>query len=409
MKRKKIITGIDLGSGTIRVAVGEVSETGRLNIIKLAVGPSDGIKKGIISSVEDTVSSISACIESVENKIGVEIDNAYVGISGNHIISQPGTGVVGISHPDGKITKENIEDVLRQAEKSNMPANYKILHTLPRSYSVENQVGISNPMGMTGARLEVDTEIILGLSNQIKYIYECFLRTGINVNKLIFSILSTSDIALTKKQKDLGVLLINLGQSTTSISVFEDEEILTAKVIPIGSQHITNDIALGMRVSPELAEKIKVNYGKANANKVRKGEKVNLQEIDIKEDQSFSMKELSKIIDARCEEIFELVNNELEQIDKKGKLPAGAVLTGAGINLINIADIAKSVLKIPVSFGKLHGFEGKIDDKYKPGFSTAVGLVAWGFKHKRNVKKAKSWINFSLSRIKNLYKDLFFS
>ncbi len=378
MANQGIITGIDLGSGAIRIAVGQINSEGDLHIIGLTEGPSEGITKGVIMSIEDTVSSISACIEKVEKLVGVPVEHAYIGISGSHIISQESRGVVAISRADGEIRHDDVERVLEAAQTVATPANYEILHVLPRSFSVDNQPGIIDPVGMTGVRLEVEAQIILGLANQIKNLTKSFFRVGIGIDELVFMVLATAESVLNKRQKELGVLVVNLGSTTTSIAVFEEGDVLTAKVLPIGARHITSDIAIGLRIPLDLAEAVKLNHGTSLSKKITKHEQINFKDLNEKEEGVASKKEVAMIIEARCEEIFKLVNDELDKIDRKGKLPAGVVLTGAGSKLDGLTETAKNVFKIPSSLGAPQGFISAISKAFDPSFSTAVGLVLWG-------------------------------
>ncbi len=377
-RRQQIIAGIDLGSATIRIAVGQVHPEGDLHIVGLGEGPSDGIGKGVIMDIEDTVSSISACVEQVERMTGLSIEHAYIGISGAHIISQESRGVVAASRADGEIKQDDKDRVLEAAQTVARPPNYEILHILPRSFSVDSQVGIMDPIGMTGVRLEVEAQIILGLSNQIKNLTKCFYRVGIGINEIVFTILSTAEAVLNKRQKELGALVVNLGSATTSFAVFEEGDVLTAKVLPIGARHITNDLAIGLRVPVELAETIKLNYGTSLPEKVGRHKLINFKDLSEKEEGTVSKKEVAKIIEARCEEIFKMVDKELAGIDRSGKLPAGAILTGAGSRLDGLVETAKKVFKIPASLGLPQGFVSGINKAFDPSFSTAVGLVLWG-------------------------------
>ncbi len=378
MAHQDVITGIDLGSKAIRIAVGQVYPDGDLHIIGLVEGPSEGISKGVITSIEDTVSSISSCVEKVERMIGLPIGHAYVGISGTHVISQESRGVVAVSRADGEIKEDDVARVLEAAQTVATPNNYEILHVLPRSFSVDNQPGIMDPVGMTGVRLEVEAQIILGLSNQIKNLTKCLYRAGIGVDELVFLILATAEAVLSKRQKELGVIALNLGSTTTSLAVFEEGDVLSAKILPVGARHITSDIAIGLRIPIELAEIIKLNYGTSLSGKVSKHEQINFKDLSEKEEGTVSKKDVAKIIEARCEEIFKMVDKELVNIERSGKLPAGVVLTGAGSKLDGLVETAKNVFKIPASVGAPKGFVSGINKAYDASFSTAVGLVLWG-------------------------------
>lgn len=406
MANQNIITGIDLGSGAVRIAVGQIYPEGDLHIIGLAEGPSEGISKGVIMSIEDTVSSISACVEKVERLIGMPIESAYIGISGSHIISQESRGVVAISRADGEIKQDDIARVLQAAQTVATPANYEILHVLPRSYAVDNQPGMMDPVGMTGVRLEVEAQIILGLSNQIKNLTKSFYRVGIAIDELVFTVLSTAQTVLNKRQKELGVLVVNLGSTTTSIAVYEEGDVLTAKVLPVGARHITNDVAIGLRISIELAELIKLKYGTSLSASVSKTEQINFKDLNEKEEGIASRKEVAKIIEARCEEIFKMVDDELALINRSGKLPVGAVLTGAGSKLNGLVETAKCIFKIPASIGSPKGFVSGINKAFDPSFSTAVGLVLWGMQRPISSKTGLTSIPSIGSKFKNWLKDL---
>ncbi len=363
-----IITGLDLGSGSIRIAVGTLDLNGDLKIIGVAEGSSEGISKGIIS----------ACLERAERIIGVSLERVLVGISGAHIISQETKGVVAVSRADGEIKEDDVRRVLEAAQTIATPPNYEIIHIIPRFFTVDNQPSIKDPLGMTGVRLEVDAQIILGLSSQIKNLRKCLYRVGLVDEQLVFAPIACAEAVLNKRQKELGAAVVNLGNTTTSFTVFEEGDVLTAKVLPIGSRHITSDIAIGLRIPLDLAEAVKLNYGSSSPETIKKHEQINLKELNSQENVVVSRKEVAKIIEARCEEVFRLVDKELQTIDRSGKLPAGVVLTGAGVKLPGIIEVAKSIFRLPVSLGRPNNIKAVVDKANDPGFSTAVGLVIWG-------------------------------
>jgi len=378
-ERQELIAGLDIGSTAIRLAVGQNIEGGeKLHIIGTAEVPAEGISKGIISSIEDAVSSISACLEKAERMIGTPIESAWVGISGGHIISQESRGVVAVARSDGEISEDDIERSIEAARTVATPPNYEILHVIPKSFTVDGQVGIKDPLGMTGVRLEVDTQIIQGLGSQIKNLTKAVYRPGINIEDLVLSILATSEAVLTTRQKELGVAVINIGGSTTSLAVFEEGDILHTAVLPIGSDHITSDIAIGLRIPIDTAEKIKLEYGTALSSEIGKRDEIDIGELEGKESNFISKKYIAEITEARVEEIFEKVDAELKKIDKSGKLPAGIVLTGGGAKLNGLVDAAKKKLRLPASLGKPANVTSAIDKVNDPAFATAIGLVIWG-------------------------------
>jgi len=335
MGRNKIVTGLDLGSGAIKIAVGQVYPDGELEIIAVNKNPSEGISKGTITNLEDAISSLSRALEKTEKLIGFPLESIDVGISGTGIISQESRGVVAIPRVAGEISKEDVKRVLEAAQTVATPPNYEILHVLPKNFIVDNQIGIKNPIGMIGVRLEVEAQIILDLSHQIKNLTYCLHRVGLDINRIIFSGIATTEAVLDRKQKELGVAVLDLGESTTHLIVYEEGDILTAKVLPIASRDITSSIAIALRSSLAVAEEIKLTYGNTDYKEIKKDEKINLKKFGQDLDQTFSKKELVRVIQTKCEEIFKMADKELSAINRRHKLPAGVILTGAGKIFLN--------------------------------------------------------------------------
>ena len=256
MNREKIITGLDVGTTHIRVVVAQTSGE-NLNVMAATELPAEGVSKGVITSIEDAVSSVSGALEKAERLSGLPIESTFVAISGSHVISEDSHGVVAVGKADGEIREDDVERVIEAAQAVASPPNYEILHVIPRSFSVDNQTGIKDPVGMTGVRLEVDAQIIQGLTTQVKNLTKCIYRTGVEIEDLVLGVLAGSEAVLTKRQKELGVVLVNIGGSTTSLAIFEEGDILHTKVLPVGGMHITNDIAIGLRTSVDVAEEIK--------------------------------------------------------------------------------------------------------------------------------------------------------
>ena len=279
MPNRETIAGLDIGSNTIHLAVGQMIGEQEVypHIIGVAQSPAEGINRGIITSIDDAVSSISACLEKAERIAGVPVESAWVGISGSHITSQESRGVVAVARPNGEISEDDVERSIEAARTVATPPNYEILHVIPRSFTVDGQQGIKDPIGMTGVRLEVDTQIIQGLSSQIKNITKAVYRAGLEIEDLVLSILATAEAVLNSRQKQLGSVVINIGSSTTSIAVFEEGDILHTAVLPLGSEHITSDVAIGLRISIEVAEKIGDLDGITGVN-------ISLEEVDAETD-----------------------------------------------------------------------------------------------------------------------------
>lgn len=379
MAREEIITGIDIGSSAIRVVMGQKNPNDeKIHLLGASEVPAEGVSKGVVTSIEEAVSAISSGLEKVERMTGIPAERAFVGISGTHINSQDSHGVIAVAKADGEIKEEDVERVIEAAQAVATPPNYEILHVIPRSFTVDNQRGIKDPVGMTGIRLEVDAQIIQGLSSQIKNLTKCVYRTGVDIEDLVLGVLAASEGCLSKRQKELGVALVNLGASTTSLVVFEEGDVLHTKILPIGAAHITNDIAIGLRTSIDLAEKIKLEYGSAQSSEVNKRDEINLSELEGGENTIISKKQVAEIIEARVEEIFKMLDKELQKVDRSGLLPAGIVITGGGAKLPGLIEVAKKEFRLPASIGYPQNFVSAIDKVNDPAFSTALGLIFWG-------------------------------
>lgn len=374
-----IIAGLDIGSSAIRLAVGQRSlqPESPPHIVGVAEVPSAGISRGAITSIDDAVSSISACLEKTERIAGVTVEHVWVGISGAHIASQQSRGVVAVSKPNGEISEADVERAIEAARTVATPPNYEILHVIPKSFTVDGQSGIRDPIGMTGVRLEVDTQIIQGLSAQIKNLTKAIFRTGLDVDDLVLSVLATAEAVLTPRAKQLGAAVVNIGGSTTSLAVFEEGDILHTAVLPIGSEHITSDIAIGLRISIDAAEKIKLEHGTALPKEVSKREEIDLRDLGGAGN-PVSKRYVGEIIEARVEEIIDKVDAELKKVERSGMLPAGVLLTGGGSKLAGLVEVAKRKLRLPAALGYPVGVTATVDKANDVTFSTAIGLVMWG-------------------------------
>ncbi|OGY42622.1 MAG: cell division protein FtsA [Candidatus Buchananbacteria bacterium RBG_13_36_9] len=382
MSREDIIVGVDIGSTSIKIAIGQntVNEAGqkKLHIIGAVEQEAEGINRGVITSIEEAIKSINKAKEKAEKLIGVPLESAWISISGGHITSQISKGVVAVSKTDGEVREEDMERAIEAAKTVTTPPNYEIIHVIPRSFAVDGQSNIKDPVGMTGVRLEVETYIIEGLSSQVKNLTKCIYQTGIDIEDLVLAPLATSEAVLTNRQKELGVAVVNIGGATTSLAVFEQGDLLHTTILPLGSEHITSDIAIGLRTSIDVAEKIKLKYGLATTKGLEKKDEFDLHEFDENEDGLTSRKYLAEIIEARVEEIFDKIDLELKKIDRSGSLPAGIILTGSGVKLPKIIDVCKRKMRLPAALGYPYDIISVIDKVNDLSFTTAIGLVKWG-------------------------------
>jgi len=410
----EIITGLDIGSSAIRIVVGQKDAPDtKLRIVGAAEVPSAGVNKGVITSIDDASDAISACLEKAERMVGIPLDQSWVNISGPNILSQTSKGVVAVAKVDGEIREEDVERAIEAARTVVSPPNYEILHVIPKTFTVDGQEGIKDPVGMTGIRLEVDTQIIQGLSSQIKNLTKCVYKTGLDIEDLVFSILATSEAVATARQKELGTVVINIGSSTTSLVVFEEGDVVHTAVLPIGGDHITADIAIGLRISIDTAERIKVECGSALPKGFDKKDEINLEEFGTEEG-NISLRYVAEIIEARVEEIFEKIDNELKKVDRSGLLPAGAILTGGSVKLQGIIEVAKNKLRLPATIGQASNIMSAIDKINDVSFTTAIGLMVWGeqilSQNKSNnltrfVSRFKS-VNKATNQIRKWFKNL---
>ncbi len=381
MPKDNLYVGLDVGSTKVAITCGEIVE-GMINIAGFVKVPNNGVRKGVVVDIEDTVSSISEALEKLETISARRISAGVVGISGPHIQTSLSKGVVAVARADGEITASDVERVIEAARTVALPPNREILHCLPRSFTVDGQEKIEDPVGMTGIRLEVEALVISGATGAIKNLTKCVYQAGLDVEDLVFAPLATAQSLISKKQKEIGACLLDIGGGTASIVIFEEGDILHAAVLPIGSGHITNDLAIGLRTSVETAEKIKIKYASAIPDKIRESETISLREFDAGETEKIERKYTSEIVQARLGEIFSLVGQELRTIGKDGMLPAGVVLTGGGSKLEDLVEATKEYLRLPAELGRqsfeLGGFVDKLSD---PVYATSVGLMLWGFEH----------------------------
>lgn len=393
MTENKITVGIDIGTSKIVTLICKVDEEGTVHVLGVSEVKSSGIRKGQIVDIEDAVTCINNSVDAAERMAGCNASHVIVSIGGSHIMSQNSKGVVAVSTPEGEITQNDLMRVVDAARAISHPSSREIIHVLPRSYIVDGQEGIKDPIGMTGIRLEVETHIISASSTAVRNLQKALSEVGVDVDGFVYSGYASSLSVLSETEKELGVVLVDMGAGTTDISVFVEGSVAYSSVLPIGARHITNDLAIGLRVSLESAEKIKLflsktprkitRYDEEEAPKERDkraADEIDLSSLGLPEDmRKVSQKTLVEgIIRPRLNEIFTMIGLELKKSGWGGQTPAGLVITGGGARTVGVTDSAKRMLAMPVRVGYPIGLKGIVDEVQDAPFATAVGAVMYG-------------------------------
>jgi len=379
MAKTAYITGLDVGTSMVRVVITQVGpEQEHPTILGVGEAKMQGMQKGVVTDVEESVAAVSKALDAAERMAGVPIERAYVSINGSHIESQSSRGVIAVGRADGEISADDVARVINAAQAISLSNNREILHVLPQHYVVDGQGHIQDPVGMTGVRLEVEGHIVEGSTPFIKNLTKVVNQAGVHIEDFVFSPLAAALAVLDKRQKELGVVLVDLGAGTTSLVVYEEGVLLHTAVLPFGSSHVTNDLAIGLRTSIDVAEVIKLKHGTALADEVR-GQELMIESDDRdSEQESVSQEEVANIISARMEEIFSFIDKELKKIHRSGLLPGGAVFTGQGASLPGVVELAKKRLRLPSRVAVLKKFEGVARDLDDPAYAVVLGLVLWG-------------------------------
>ncbi len=394
MAKDKAVCAIDVGSSKIATLISTVGEDERINLIGVAATTSKGVKKGQIVDIEEAVEAITESVESAERMAGYSISSAYVSLGGPQIESTNSHAVVAVAEPEGEIKEGDILRVNDAARAIALPSSREILHVIPRTFTVDGQEGIRDPIGMTGVRLETDTHIISGATTAIRNLAKSINMVGINIDEIVFSGIASSYSVLTETEKELGVVLVDIGGETTDIVIFVDGAIAYSSVIPLGGRHVTSDIAVGLRISLESAEKIKQYLSKpvrvpvipetekSKDVKKKEEETLDFKQIGILEDiQKISRKALAdSIIKPRVQEIFKYVGKEIKKSGFGAQVPSGLVLSGGASLTTGMLEQAKYILGFPARLGKIENFIGLTDEIDSPAFATAAGLILYGNK-----------------------------
>jgi len=386
MKREQLVVGLDVGTTKVACLIASVVDD-LIEIIGVGVAPSRGLEKGVVVDIGRTIQSIRKAVEEAENMADVKVREAYVGIAGKHIRSINNSAIISITRSDRIITPEDVRRVIEAAKAIPVYPDLQIIHIIPRQYIVDGQEGITDPVGMTGTRLEADVHIVLGSVTAVHNLVRCVEAVGIAVKQIVLEPLASAMAVLSSAEKELGVMLVDCGGGTTDISVFRGGDIWFAKTIPIAGEHITNDITVGLQTPIEEAERIKKLYGTCLVDSVGDDEKIEIATLGGEGTRQVPRKRLAKIIEPRVEEILDLAMQEVEDAGYRDLIPAGMVLTGGTSLLHGIVEFAQRRYGIPVRRGSvpkdIHGFQEIVES---PIFATGVGLLKFAVEGKDFVR-----------------------
>lgn len=377
MEREAVLVGIDVGTSKVCALIGEVSRDGRLTIMGHGTVPASGLKKGVVVNIDQTVRSIADAVERAERLSGWKIDRAFVSVGGQHVSSQNSTGQVAVTAHHREVTREDVNRAIEVARAVSIPSNREVLHVMRRGFVVDGQEGVKDPIGMSALRLEVETHIVTGSATAIQNLSKCVLAAGVKIDELVVSSLASAEAVLTETEKDLGVAVADIGAGTIDLTLFNEGEPFHTAVLPVGGNNVTNDVAIGLKTSLQVAEELKIRHGTCDLRAVDDDEEISVSVLGEEAGRTVSRREVCEIIEARMRETFELLRLEMTS-GGPGMLPAGIVLTGGAAQLSGAAELGREVLNIPVRVAAPSGVGGLVETLLSPGYSTAIGLLAWG-------------------------------
>jgi len=371
-----LVVGLDIGTSKVLAIVGEVSETGEVQVIGVGHHPSRGMKKGVVVNIESTVQSIQRAIEEAELMAGCQIQSVYAGIAGSHIRSINSHGTVAIK--DKEVGTNDVDRVIESARALAIPADQKVLHVIPQEFIIDGQEGIREPIGMSGVRLEAKVHIVTGAVSAAQNIVKCVRRCGLEVDDIILEQLASSLSVLTEDEKELGVCMVDIGGGTTDISVFTEGAIRHTAVIPIAGDQVTNDIAVALRTPTQHAEDIKKKYGCALTQIATSDESIEVPSVGDRPPRKLARQTLAEVIEPRIEELYGLILAELRRSGFEDLIGSGIVLTGGSAKMEGMIDLAEEVFHMPVRLGIPQGVGGLSGVVHNPIYATGVGLVLFG-------------------------------
>ncbi len=378
----ELVVGLDIGTTKICAIVGEVNAEGAIDIIGIGTHPSKGLRKGVVINIESTVASIKHAIQEAELMAGCEISHVYAGIAGGHIKGFNSHGIVAVKEKE--VTEADVNRVIDAARAIAIPLDREVIHILPQEFVIDQQDGIREPLGMSGVRLEAKVHIVTGAVTSAQNIVKCAQRCGLTVADIVLEQLASSEAVLSQDEKDLGVALIDIGGGTTDIAIWSEGSIVHTSVLAVGGDHITSDIAVGLRTPMDDAERIKQKYGCALSSLVEENETIEVPSVGGRKPRTLSRRILTEIIEPRVEEMFSLVLQEIQRTGFEDLLASGVVITGGATMLHGMGELAEDILGLPVRVGAPTGIGGLVDVVRSPMYATGVGLLLYGRDHEEH-------------------------
>jgi len=405
MKKRTTLTSIDVGTTKVCTTIADIDEGGGIRVIGVGVTRSNGLHKGLVVNINDARESIRESVKKAEQSSNYKVESAYVGVTGRHVSSLNNRGAVAVTRNDRLVRPDDLRRVLACAQNVKIPSDRKLLHVIPRGYAIDGQVGVKNPVGMHGFRLDVETHIITAAVTSVQNLVKCIRSIGIDIDDLVLEPLASSEAVLTEDEKQVGVILADIGGGTTDIAVFREGSIWHSSVLPVAGYQLTRDVAIGLGLPFDVAEEMKKKYGSVMPVYESKVETAN---TISQNGHGISYQDLCDIIRARVEEIIRLILLEMPRSEYKELVPAGLVLTGGSSNLPGIEALGRDILRLPVRVGiptKMYGITDALRD---PAYATSVGLLLWGAKHEgRQLWQTRGFgagLLHLVSRIKNLFR-----
>jgi cell division protein FtsA len=376
VEREAVLVGIDVGTSKICALIGEVSRDGRLTIMGHGTVPTTGLKKGVVVNIDQSVRSIADAVERAERLSGWKIDRAFVGVGGQHVESLNSKGQVAVTAHHREVTREDINRAIEVARAVSIPNNRDVLHVERRGFTVDGQEGVKDPLGMSALRLEVEAHIVSASATAVQNLTKCVALAGVKIDELVVNGLASAEAVLTETEKELGVAVADIGAGTIDLALFADGSPFHTGVLPVGGNNVTNDVAIGVKTTLQVAEELKIRHGTCDLRNIQ-DEEISVSVLGEDAGRTVSREELCRIIEARMRETFEMLRGEMAR-SGHGMLPAGIILTGGASQLAGTAELGREVLQMPVRVSGPAGIAGLVDTIQLPPYATAVGLLRWG-------------------------------